>query len=101
MHRIRLTVGADGSTVQYDREKGGALPGVNITGRLNVDLFKLAKRDLSSVKVKKLENVAEYLGVLRRLLLRDSSYTNTQRQMQSARWASRRRCYHCKLSFLR
>ena len=66
MHRIRLTVGADGSTVQYDKERGGALPGVNITGRLNVDLFKLAKRDLDSVKVKKLENVAEYLGVMKK-----------------------------------
>jgi len=61
---IRLRVGADGSTVQY--EKGGALPAVNIAGRLNVDLFKLAKRDLDSVKVKKLENVAEYLGVLKK-----------------------------------
>ncbi len=64
LHGIRLTVGADGSTVQYEKERRGALPAVNITGRLNVDLFKLAKRDLSSVKVKKLENVAEYLGVL-------------------------------------
>lgn len=61
---IRLLVGADGSTVQYER--GGALPAVNIAGRLNVDLFKLAKRDLDSVKVKKLENVAEYLGVLKK-----------------------------------
>ncbi|MGB2842788.1 MAG: DNA-directed DNA polymerase [Halobacteriota archaeon] len=61
---IRLRVGADGSTVQYER--GGALPAVNIAGRLNVDLFKLAKRDLDSVKVKKLENVAEYLGVLKK-----------------------------------
>jgi DNA polymerase I len=59
---IRLSVGADGSTVQF--EKGGMLPGVNIAGRLNVDLFKLAKRDLGSVKVKKLENVAEFLGVM-------------------------------------
>ncbi len=59
---IQLDVGADGSTVQY--EKGGILPGVNIAGRLNVDLFKLAKRDLDSVKVKRLENVAEFLGVM-------------------------------------
>ncbi len=64
LHGIPLTVGADGSTVQYEEDRGGALPGVNITGRLNVDLFKLAKRDLDSVKVKKLENVAEYLGVM-------------------------------------
>jgi DNA polymerase I len=64
VHAIRLRVGADGSTVRY--EKGGALPGVNIAGRLNVDLFKLAKRDLDSVKVKKLENVAEFLGVMKK-----------------------------------
>ena len=66
LHGISLTVGADGSTVQYEKDRGGALPGVNIIGRLNVDLFKLAKRDLDSVKVKKLENVAEYLGVMKK-----------------------------------
>ena len=64
LHGIRLTLGADGSTVRYER--GGMLPGVNIVGRLNVDLFKLAKRDLGSVKVKTLENVAEFLGVVRK-----------------------------------
>ncbi len=66
LHGIRLTVGADGSAVQYDKDRGGALPGVNIVGRLNVDLFKLVKRDLSGVKVKKLENVAEYLDVTKK-----------------------------------
>lgn len=66
LHGIRLTVGADGSTVQYEKDRGGALPGVNIIGRLNVDLFKLVKRDLSGVKVKKLENVAEYLGIMKK-----------------------------------
>lgn len=64
LHGLRLTVGADGSTVRYER--GGMLPGVNITGILNVDLFKLAKRDLGSVKVKTLENVAEFLGVVQK-----------------------------------
>ena len=62
LHGIRMNLGADGSPVQY--EKGGALPGVNIQGMLNVDLFKLAKRDLDSVKVKTLENVSEFLGVM-------------------------------------
>jgi len=66
LHGIRLTVGADGSAVQYEKDRGGALPGVNIVGRLNVDLYKLAKRDLSSVKVKKLENVAEFLDVTKK-----------------------------------
>ena len=64
LHGIRLRMGADDSTIQFER--GGALPGVNITGRLNVDLFKLVKRDLGIVKVKTLENVAEYLGVMRK-----------------------------------
>ena len=64
IHGIRVTLGADGSTAQFER--GGALPGLNIAGRLNVDLFKLAKRDLGSVKVKTLENVAEFLGVMRK-----------------------------------
>ncbi|MHC1611268.1 MAG: DNA-directed DNA polymerase [Candidatus Methanospirareceae archaeon] len=62
LHGIRLTLGADGSTVHYER--GGVLPGVNITGRLNVDLFRLVKRELESVKVKTLENVSEFLGVM-------------------------------------
>ena len=61
---IRVLLGADGSMAQYER--GGALPGLNIAGRLNVDLFKLAKRDLGIVKVKTLENVAEFLGVMRK-----------------------------------
>lgn len=64
LHNIRLNVGADGSAIRFER--GGVLPGVNIAGRLNVDLFKLAKRDLNSVKVKTLENVAEFLGVMRK-----------------------------------
>ena len=64
LHGIQLTLGADGSKIHYGKE--GVLPTVNITGRLNVDLFKLAKRDLDSVKVKKLENVAEFLGVMQK-----------------------------------
>ncbi|HUV03339.1 MAG TPA: DNA-directed DNA polymerase [Desulfobacteria bacterium] len=64
LHGIRLNLGADGSAVRYER--GKMLPSVNIVGRLNVDLFKLAKRDLGAVKVKTLENVAEFLGVLRK-----------------------------------
>ena len=64
LHRIPLRLGVDNSTLHFER--GGALPGVNITGRLNVDLFKLVKRDLGIVKVKTLENVAEYLGVMRK-----------------------------------
>ncbi|MHC1636302.1 MAG: DNA-directed DNA polymerase [Candidatus Methanospirareceae archaeon] len=62
--KIPLDVGADGSEPQYDNK--GVMPEVNIVGRLNVDLYKIAKRDLDSVKVKTLENVADYLGVMRK-----------------------------------
>ena len=59
---LPLRFGMDGSTIRFD--KWGISPGVNITGMLNVDLYKLARRDIDNVKIKKLENVAEYLGVV-------------------------------------
>lgn len=37
---------------------------VSITGRANVDLYDFAEKDLPAVKVKTLENVADYLGVM-------------------------------------
>lgn len=51
---IRLAIGRDGSELTF---RGGR---PKITGRLNVDLYDLAMR--LDVKVKKLENVAEFLG---------------------------------------
>ncbi len=54
-HGIRLDIGRDRSelTIRGGRPK--------IAGRLNVDLYDIALK-MSDVKVKKLENVAEYLG---------------------------------------
>ena len=54
-HGIRLDVGRDRSelTIRGGRPK--------IAGRLNVDLYDIALK-MSDVKIKKLENVAEYLG---------------------------------------
>ncbi len=51
---IRLSIGRDGSELTF---RGGR---PRITGRMNVDLYDLAMR--LDVKVKKLENVAEFLG---------------------------------------
>ncbi len=51
---IRLAIGRDGSELTF---RGGR---PKITGRMNVDLYDLAMR--LDVKVKKLENVAEFLG---------------------------------------
>lgn len=52
---IPLSIGRDGSNIIF---RGGR---PKITGRLNVDLYDIAVR-ISDVKIKKLENVAEYLG---------------------------------------
>ncbi len=38
---------------------------VSVTGRANVDLFNLAE-DIPEVKIKSLENIAEFLGVMKR-----------------------------------
>lgn len=62
-HGIQLNVGTDGSQPRFH---GAGLPDVSLMGRLNIDLYKIARRDLGDVKVKKLENVAEYMGVMDR-----------------------------------
>ena len=53
--RVPLNIGRDGSQVSF---KGGR---PKIAGRLNVDLYDIAMR-MTEVKIKKLENVAEFLG---------------------------------------
>ncbi|WP_202320120.1 DNA-directed DNA polymerase [Archaeoglobus neptunius] len=53
--KIDLNVGRDGSKIVF---RGGR---PKITGRLNVDLYDIAVR-ISDIKIKKLENVADFLG---------------------------------------
>ncbi len=53
-HSIKLSIGRDGSELTF---RGGR---PRITGRINVDLYDIAMR--LDVKIKKLENVAEFLG---------------------------------------
>ncbi|MEM0314510.1 MAG: DNA-directed DNA polymerase [Archaeoglobaceae archaeon] len=53
--RIALNIGRDGSALNF---KGGR---PKIAGRLNVDLYDIAAR-IADVKIKKLENIAEFLG---------------------------------------
>lgn len=53
--KVPLNIGRDGSTITF---KGGRL---KIAGRLNVDLYDIAVR-IAEVKIKKLENIAEFLG---------------------------------------
>jgi len=53
--KIPLNIGRDGSSITF---KGGR---PKIAGRLNVDLYDIAMR-ITEVKIKKLENIAEFLG---------------------------------------
>ncbi len=53
--KVPLDIGRDGTSLTF---RGGR---PKIAGRLNVDLYDIALR-IAEIKVKKLENVAEYLG---------------------------------------
>lgn len=61
-HRLRLDVGRDGAEPQV--RQAGQHRVVSLTGRQNVDLLRIAQRDLGDVKVKTLKNVADFLGVV-------------------------------------
>ncbi len=61
IHDISLKLGKDNSFLQV---QGGVIKRVTIPGRLNIDLYQVVRRDIDFVKVKTLENVAEYLGVM-------------------------------------
>lgn len=63
-HGIRLAVGRDGS--EPEARQAGMARVVQVSGRANVDLLRVAQRDLPEVKVKTLVNVAEHLGVVDR-----------------------------------
>jgi DNA polymerase I len=53
--KVPLNIGRDGSQISF---KGGR---PKIAGRLNVDLYDIAMR-ITEVKIKRLENIAEFLG---------------------------------------
>lgn len=53
--RVPLNIGRDGTAIVF---RGGR---PKIAGRLNVDLYDIAVR-IADVKIKKLENIAEFLG---------------------------------------
>jgi DNA polymerase, archaea type len=62
--KLRMTIGRDESPAKFS--SGGGVKEVRIFGRSNVDLYKVAKRDLGELSVKTLDNVADYLGVMRK-----------------------------------
>jgi len=63
IHDIPLKLGKDGGALQV---QGGVIKRVTMPGRLNVDLYQAVRRDIDDVKVKTLENIAEYLGVMKK-----------------------------------
>ncbi len=62
--KLRLTIGRDKSTAKFSA--GGGVKEVRVFGRCNVDLYKVAKRDIAELNIKTLDNVAEYMGVMRK-----------------------------------
>ncbi|RZN63224.1 DNA-directed DNA polymerase [Methanonatronarchaeum sp. AMET6-2] len=61
-HGIKLEVGRDKSEIDI---RGGGRRTVSIKGRLNIDLYRVADRDLGEVKIKSLEEVSDYLNVIK------------------------------------
>lgn len=57
---IELALGRDESPPKI---RSAPLPHVTLAGRIDVDLYRVVMRDVGEVKVKKLENVAEFLGI--------------------------------------
>jgi len=62
--KLHLTIGRDESPAKFSA--GGGVKEVRIFGRSNVDLYKVVKRDISELSVKTLDNVADYMGVMRK-----------------------------------
>ncbi len=63
-HKIKLSVSRDGSTPMSGR--GGIQKKVKLIGRLNIDLYQVAARDVDGIKIKTLDNVADFLGVMKK-----------------------------------
>ncbi|MEM2933309.1 MAG: DNA-directed DNA polymerase [Methanocellales archaeon] len=64
LYKVPLEVGKDRSLPSF--KPGGIRRRVSISGRPNIDLYFLAAQQLNIVKVKTLENIAEYLGVMKK-----------------------------------
>jgi DNA polymerase I len=63
-HKLKLNVCRDGTSPMFGR--GGLQKKVKLIGRLDIDLFQVAQRDVDGVKIKTLDNVADFLGVMKK-----------------------------------
>ena len=84
-HKIKLAVSRDGSTPMFG--KGGIQKKVKLIGRLNVNLYQVAARDVDGIKIKTLDNVADYLGVMKK----DERVNVPAAQMLRLLWADKER----------
>jgi DNA polymerase I len=64
LYKVSLEVGKDRSLPSF--KAGGLRRRVSIAGRPNIDLYFIAAQQLNMVKVKTLENIADYLGVMKK-----------------------------------
>ncbi|MEM2924780.1 MAG: DNA-directed DNA polymerase [Methanocellales archaeon] len=64
LYKVPLEVGKDRSPPSF--KPGGMRRRVSIAGRPNIDLYFIAAQQLNMVKVKTLENIADYLGVMKK-----------------------------------
>lgn len=60
-HGISLNIGRDNSKPNW---RGRSRRKVSINGRLNVDLYRVAERDIGEIQMMSLEEVADFLGVV-------------------------------------
>lgn len=63
-NKVKLNVCRDGTSPMFG--KGGIQKKVKLIGRLNVDLYHVAARDVDGVKIKTLDNVADFLGIMKK-----------------------------------
>ncbi len=63
-YKLKLSVCRDGTAPMFGR--GGLQKKVKLIGRLDIDLFHVAQRDVDGVKIKTLDNVADFLGVMKK-----------------------------------
>ncbi len=64
LYKVPLEVDKDRSPPSF--KPGGVRRRVSIAGRPNIDLYFIAAQQLNMVKVKTLENIADYLGVMKK-----------------------------------
>ena len=80
---VKLDIGRDGLGISSRR--GRSRKSYSVAGRETIDLYKVVERDLGEVKVRTLENVAEFLG-----LVKKGERTNLEQEELIELWEHRK-----------